>query len=226
MSEPPDSAPAAPRRAQQEQRQIAGPAGALQALIEIPAGLPAAPAHFGVVCHPHPQMGGTMDNKVVYTVARAFQECGVPAIRFNFRGVGSSAGEYDGGAGETQDALAAVAYGRERWPGATLWLAGFSFGGAVAIRAAHLSSCVRLVTVAPALSRTAGPGFSWPTCPWLIVHGDADDVVDLSEVQGLAAGLPAGLAPAPVMRVLAGAGHFFHGRLPELRQTVVQFLSG
>ena len=103
-----------------------------------------------------------------------------------------------------------------------MWLAGFSFGGAVAIRAANLSSCVRLVTVAPALSRTAGPGFSWPTCPWLIVQGDADDVVDLSEVQALAAGL----TPAPVMRVLSGAGHFFHGRLPELRQTVVQFLKG
>jgi alpha/beta superfamily hydrolase len=208
-------------RPAQQQLLIPGPAGALQTLVDIPAGL-TQPAHFGVVCHPHPLMGGTMDNKVVYTVARAFQECGVPALRFNFRGVGQSEGEFDGGAGETQDALAAAAYGQERWPGATLWLAGFSFGGAVAIRAAQLARCVRLVTVAPALSRTTGPEFSWPECPWLIVHGDADDVVSSSEVQELAGGLPAGTA-APLMRVIPGAGHFFHGRLPELRQTVAQF---
>jgi len=163
-----------------------------------------------------------MDNKVVHTVARAFQDCGAPTIRFNFRGVGTSAGVFDEGAGETQDALAVVAYDRGRWPGAALRLAGFSFGGGVAIRAAAQAGCERLVTVAPALSRTAGPDFSWPGCPWLIVQGDADDVVDVNEVAGLAAGL----TPAPVRRMLAGAGHFFHGRLPELRDSVTQFLSG
>jgi alpha/beta superfamily hydrolase len=162
-----------------------------------------------------------MDNKVVFTVARAIQQCGVPVIRFNFRGVGESGAAYDGGAGETQDVLAVVAHGRERWPGAALWLAGFSFGGAVAIRAARLSGCERLVTVAPALSRTTGPDFSWPTCPWLIIQGDADDVVDPLAVQTLAAGL----TPAPAVRMLGGAGHFFHGRLSELRQAVVEFLS-
>jgi alpha/beta superfamily hydrolase len=203
---------------------LSGPAGALQALIETP--VPplgegdAETSHFGVVCHPHPLAGGTMDNKVVYTVARAFLDCGVPTIRFNFRGVGGSEGEFDAGAGETGDALAVIAHGRARWPRATLWLAGFSFGGGVAIRAAALAECGALVTVAPALSRTAGPAFSWPACPWLIVQGDADDVVDPAEVRSVAASV----TPAPHLRMLAGAGHFFHGRLPELRQTVVQFL--
>jgi uncharacterized protein len=207
-----------PRRSQQVL--LTGPAGPLQALIETPAeGLDSG--HFGVVCHPHPLAGGTMDNKVVYTVARAFLDLGVPVIRFNFRGVGESGGEFDAGTGETQDALAVLAHGRERWPGAAPWLAGFSFGGGVAIRAADLAGCEKLVTVAPALSRTAGPAFSWPVCPWLIIQGDADDVVSPGEVRALAAGL----TPAPVMRILAGAGHFFHGRLPDLRQAVVEFLT-
>ncbi|MGB9329374.1 MAG: hypothetical protein WCB10_01260, partial [Steroidobacteraceae bacterium] len=108
---------------------IAGPAGGLQALIETPApeADSAAPVSaFAVVCHPHPLFGGTMDNKVVYTVARAFEQLHSPAIRFNFRGVGASAGVYDEGRGETQDALAVIAYGRHRWPQAALWLAGFS----------------------------------------------------------------------------------------------------
>ena len=98
-----------------ERVRIAGPAGEIEALVEIPAEeTAAAGALFGVVCHPHPLYGGTLDNKVVHTVARAFVELGVPGIRFNFRGVGGSAGAYDDGRGETDDALAVIAYGRER----------------------------------------------------------------------------------------------------------------
>src|SRR5208282_820036 len=91
---------------------------------------------FAVICHPHPLYGGTLDNKVVWALARAFGELGAATIRFNFRGVGKSAGNYDAGVGETADTLAMVAYGRARWPRASLWLAGFSFGGVVALRAA------------------------------------------------------------------------------------------
>jgi hypothetical protein len=128
-----------------ERLTLPGPAGTLEALVETPAGDGAdvapgsVPAAFGVVCHPHPLYGGTLDNKVAYTLARAFIECGAPAIRFNFRGVGASAGRFDEGRGETEDALAAIRYGRQRWPGAALWLAGFSFGAAVALRAARFS---------------------------------------------------------------------------------------
>jgi alpha/beta superfamily hydrolase len=158
-----------------------------------------------------------MDNKVVYTLSRAFQELNAPTIRFNFRGVGASAGQYDEGRGEMEDALAVVAHGKERWPGAQLWLAGFSFGGGVAIRAARRAGAARLVSVAPAVFQ----GTELPDCPWLIVQAEPDDVVDPSRVRALVQGL----SPAPVLTVLPGAGHFFHGRLPELKDAVVQFLS-
>ena len=203
-----------------ERVRIAGPAGEIEALLEMPAEGVEPYDRFGVVCHPHPLYGGTLDNKVVYTLARAFVERSVPAIRFNFRGVGGSAGSYDEGRGETADALAVVAYGRERWPGASLWLAGFSFGGAVAVRAAVQSEPQGLVTVAPGITRVAMEGVGSPTCSWLIVQGDADDVIEPAAVLEWAKRQ----SPAPVVRVLPGAGHFFHGRLHELREVVLDFL--
>ncbi len=212
-----------------ERLRLPGPAGEIEALVELPAGTEAgqrladgdAPARFGVVCHPHPLYGGTLDNKVVHTLARAFVELGVPAIRFNFRGVGGSAGRYDEGCGETADVLAVIAYGRERWPGAALWLGGFSFGGAVAVRAAAQARPERLVAVAPGVTRVAMADVASPACPWLIVQGDADDVIEPAAVLAWAQRQ----ATAPTVRVLAGAGHFFHGRLHELRTTVLDFLS-
>jgi uncharacterized protein len=205
-----------------ERVRIAGPAGEIEALVETPAEETAAGgARFGVVCHPHPLYGGTLDNKVVHTVARAFVELGVPGIRFNFRGVGASAGAYDEGRGETDDALAVIAYGRERWPGASLWLGGFSFGGAVAVRAAAKAGPELLVTVAPGITRVPMAGVDSPACPWLIVQGDADDVIEPAAVLDWAGRQ----SPAPTVRLLPGAGHFFHGRLHELRQIVVDFSS-
>jgi len=179
------------------------------------------PAAFGVVCHPHPLYGGTLDNKVVYTLARAFVECGVPAIRFNFRGVGASGGVYDEGRGETEDALAVIGYGRQRWPGAALWLAGFSFGGAVAVRAAQRASPKTLVTVAPGIARVGVEDAPSPRCRWLLVQGEADEVIDPAAVFEWALRQ----SPAPDIRRFAGGGHFFHGRLHELRQTVVEFMT-
>src|SRR5579862_1035937 len=155
---------------------IEGPAGALQTLVETPvteAGEPLTVPAFAVVCHPHPLHGGTMDNKVVYTVARTFEQLGAPAIRFNFRGVGSSAGSFDEARGESEDALAVIAYGRQRWPGAALWLAGFSFGGVIALRAAATEAPERVVLVAPGITRIDAGGVGAPECPMLIVQGDA-----------------------------------------------------
>src|SRR5690606_7610240 len=146
----------------------------------VAAGRPVAA--FGVVCHPHSLSGGTLDNKVVYTVARAFHDLGVPTIRFNFRGVGNSGGTFADGIGETDDVLAVIGAGRQRWPGAALWLAGFSFGGAVAIRVAAQTNPERLVTVAPAIRRVSLEGVSLPSRSWLIVQGDADDVVNPVDV--------------------------------------------
>ena len=204
-----------------ERVRIAGPAGEIEALVETPAEGGASPStRFGVVCHHHPLYGGTLDNKVVYTLARAFVELGIPSIRFNFRGVGSSAGSYDEGSGETADALAVIAYGRERWPGASPWLGGFSFGGAVAVRAAAQAAPATLVTVAPGITRVAMTGVESPACPWLIVQGDADDVIEPAAVLDWARRQ----TPAPTVHLMPGAGHFFHGRLHELRATVLDFL--
>jgi len=216
-----------------ERLAIEGPAGALQALLETPATEPGealtVPA-FAVVCHPHPLFGGTMDNKVVYTVARAFEQLGAPAIRFNFRGVAASAGTYDEGRGEGDDALAVIAWGRQRFPDTPLWLAGFSFGGAVALRIAELAQPERLVLVAPGITRLEGADFAAaraaePTCPWLIVQGGADDVVPAPAVLSWAAGRePAPGVPPPEVSLLGDAGHFFHGRITELRDAVLAFM--
>lgn len=203
---------------------IAGSAGDLEAIVESRAEPSAADEaaipRFGIVCHPHPLYGGTLDNKVVYTLARAFVELGVPTIRFNFRGVGASSGRFDEGVGETADVLDVIAYGRERWPGASLWLAGFSFGGAVAVRAAAQARPERLVVVAPGITRVAMQDVGSPPCPWLIIQGDADDVIEPGAVLEWARRQTG----PPAVRLLPGAGHFFHGRLHELRQVVLEYL--
>ena len=195
------------------QRQtVAGPAGALECAIDAPAGTPRGLA---VVCHPHPQHGGTMDNKVVQTLARAFTQLGYTALRFNFRGVGASAGAWAQGPGEIDDALAVVAASRAQ--AQPLVLAGFSFGGYVAAHAAARladsgAAVERLVLVAPATSR-----FEMAAVPsgTLVIHGESDDVVPLAAVFDWARqqSLP--------VTVIPGAGHFFHGQLSLLKSLVV-----
>lgn len=198
---------------------IAGPAGQLEALLEDPKVVPHA--GFAVLCHPHPLYGGSMQNKVVHTVARACQEYGMATLRFNFRGVGASAGSYDEGRGEVDDARAVIAWGRKRWPDSALTLAGFSFGGMVALRAAQGSAPSRLITVAPAVDRLESPAAAAPDCPWLIVQGDADELVDIGRVRVFASRF----TPPPRLVVMQGGEHFFHGRLVELRDQVLAFLT-
>jgi uncharacterized protein len=199
-----------------EHLSLPGPAGALEAVVADPK---IAAASYGVICHPHPLFGGTMENKVVTTVARAMHELGIPSVRFNFRGVGASAGAFDQGIGETGDADAVASWGAERWPGRTLIIAGFSFGGYVALRLAQGRPARQLITIAPAvqLIDRASPV---PPCPWMVVQGDADDVVDPAAVIDWVDGLD----PRPRLVVLPGVGHFFHGRLHELRDAVVNVL--
>jgi hypothetical protein len=189
---------------------VAGPAGPLDCAIDDPAD-GAAPRGVAVLCHPHPQHGGTMDNKVVQTLARAALHAGWRAVRFNVRGVGGSAGVWDEGRGEVDDALAVIA--AQRLPAAPLLLGGFSFGGFMAAQAAaRLASAgtpvARLALVAPATSR-----FSLPPVPadTLVIHGDADEVVPLAST--LAWARPMSL---PVL-VFPGVGHFFHGQLGLLK---------
>jgi uncharacterized protein len=195
---------------------IAGPAGAIEAVVEEPAGANA----FAMVCHPHPLFGGTLDNKVVHSLARTFQEKGAATIRFNFRGVGASSGIHAEGVGESDDASAVIAWGRSRWPDAALWLAGFSFGGAVAIRVASGGEAALLVTVAPGVARVPVETAALPQCPWLIVQGDADDVVTAASTQAWAARYAAHADFA----LIPGAGHFFHGRLHDLKDVVARFV--
>ena len=161
-----------------------------------------------------------MQNKVVHTLARAMQELGAPTVRFNFRGVGSSAGTHDAGVGEVDDAVAAATWARRRWHCERLWLAGFSFGAAVALQAAQRLAPTHLVTVAPPVARFESGALPRPAAQWLVVQGDADDLVDAQEVLRWASAYE----PRPEIRILAGGEHFFHGRLAELRAVVMDFL--
>lgn len=197
--------------------QLAGPAGVLEGIVEDPQS--AAPPAFAVICHPHPLGGGTMTNKVVHTLARCFNELGVPTLRFNFRGVGASGGSFDDGRGETEDALAAIDWAGPRWPGRPLWLAGFSFGSWIALRAAAVCEPALLVTVAPPVGRWDFSDIVAPTGRWLIVQGDNDELVDAAAVRQWASAL----SPPPRLAMLAGVDHFFHGRLHELKQSVLEF---
>ena len=194
--------------------EIGGPVGGLEAAIDSSVGPAVATA---VVCHPHPLQQGAMTNKVVTTVARAFARLGADAVRFNFRGVGKSDGSYAGGIGEADDALAVVAWCRERWPGRPLYLGGFSFGAAVALAVAARVAPAGLVTVAPPVDQLR-ESFVAPRCPWLLVHGEADDVVPAGPVLEWSSALSA----PPKIVLLPGVGHFFHGNLAALTQAVTE----
>ena len=191
---------------------VAGPAGRIECAVDAPEG---APRGVAVVCHPHPQAGGTMDNKVVQTLARAFVQLGWRSVRFNFRGVGGSQGTWDEGRGEVDDALAVIA--AHRAPGEPLVLGGFSFGGFVAASAAAKlpedEKPHRMVLVAPSTARHDAPPVGADT---LLIHGEADDVVPLSASMDWAR--PQAL---PVV-VVPGAGHFFHGQLMLLKSLVLR----
>jgi uncharacterized protein len=199
---------------------LAGPAGAIETKLEFAADAGAAPAAFGVACHPHPLYGGTMDNKVTHTLARSMMESGAPVFRFNFRGVGASGGAFDNGRGESDDLVAVVAEGRRRFPAANLWLAGFSFGAFVALRAASRVAPDKLVAVAPPVARFELGEVAHPDCDWMLAQGDADDVVPPQAVLDWAAKQ----SRKPRLHVIPGAGHFFHGKLHELKPLVVDFL--
>jgi len=189
---------------------IAGPAGTLEVVVNAPD---TARRGIALVAHPHPQQGGSLDNKVAQTLAKSFHSLDYVAVRFNFRGVGASQGDFDHGDGECQDAIAALDYARERY-GSRLpcALAGFSFGAYVQTRVAQRVDAERLVLCGPAVKR-----FEVATVPadTIVVHGEQDEVVPLADVLDWAR--PQLL---PVV-VFPGCTHFFHGRLPQLRDTIV-----
>ena len=198
---------------------IAGAAGDIELRIDLPA---AAPRAVAVCCHPHPLFGGTLTNKVIHTVARGFVAQGAVAVRFNFRGVGASQGQHDGGDGETDDLVTVAAWARSRWPDLPLWLGGFSFGSYVALRGAARLAPALLVTVAPPVGRWDFSAIAAPVCPWLVVQGSADELVPAADVVAWAQAA----RPAARIAMLEGATHFFHGRLHELQDVVSSFAAG
>ncbi len=194
---------------------IDGPAGPLEVRRELPP-TPASPAGLALICHPHPLYGGTLDNKVVYTLARCALSIGLTAVRFNFRGVGKSGGAYGNGAGETEDAAAVLAWAQQQQPDARVVLMGFSFGATVALRLTALVDAVQLVTVALPLGYFEHEPLPRPRCPWLLVHGTADTTVPWPETEASIKQH----ALTPQLAVLPGVDHFFHGKLAELRAAV------
>lgn len=196
--------------------EIAGPAGPLSVAVDTTTDVPTR--GLAVICHPHPLQGGTMDNKVVTTVARALTQRGWRVVRFNYRGVGASAGSWDEGRGEVDDALAVIA--AHRIPGEALVLGGFSFGGYVAASAAaklpEADKPRRMVLIAPSTVKHHAPPVVADT---LLIHGEADDVVPL------AASLDWARPQALPVVVVPGAGHFFHGQLVLLKSLVVRYFA-
>ncbi|MDN4589354.1 alpha/beta hydrolase [Xenophilus aerolatus] len=205
--------------AQTEKLQLEGPAGAIEAARDRPAeGV--APVGTAVIAHPHPLFGGTMDNKVVQTLARAFVAAGWTAIRFNFRGVGGTAGTHDEGRGEAEDYLRVVEQSAGSGP---IAVAGFSFGAFVAISALQTLWPARevrqIALVGPSVARVVPPPLPVEShLRTLVVHGEADDTVALLAVMDWAR--PQSL---PVT-VIPGGGHFFHGQLPLLKSLVTRHL--
>ncbi|MFW0094410.1 MAG: alpha/beta hydrolase [Coxiella endosymbiont of Haemaphysalis qinghaiensis] len=198
-----------------------GPAGKIEVITALTSY--AKKAVMGIICHPHPLYGGTMNNKVVITTAKAFEQLGVKTVRFNFRGVGKSEGHYDNAVGEADDLKAILRWVKEEaCPNDEIWLAGFSFGSYVAAKVANTDTDIsRLITIAPAVNNYNYKVFTNIVCPWLVVVGTQDELVPLEEVKAFV-----GQSPITVrFIVIEEASHFFHGKLIELRETLVSELS-
>lgn len=195
---------------------LPGPAGLLEVHVDLPEDDVAPLPLVAIVCHPLSTEGGTMHNKVVTMTARALRELGATTVRFNFRGVGQSEGVFDEGKGELDDLRAVAAWVRQQRADAVLWLAGFSFGAYVALRAAAELQPAMLVTVAPPAGRWDFASITLPTCPWLVIQGEADEIVDPQAVYDW---LKKTKAQAELVR-MPDTSHFFHRKLIDLRGAI------
>ena len=197
---------------------IEGPNGPIEALFAAPRP-GSTPRGAALICHPHPLYGGAMTNKVVHTLASCATQAGDYALRFNFRGVGKSAGVHDQARGEVDDAVWLAQWLREQVSG-PLSLGGFSFGGYVALHAAARVQPARLVTVAPPITMYGERVPPAPSCPWLLVHSADDDTVPISEADYALRHFH----PPPQVARMDGAGHFFNGQLGPLSALVLSFM--
>ncbi|MGV8959862.1 MAG: alpha/beta hydrolase [Stenotrophomonas sp.] len=193
---------------------LAGPAGPLEVAVDLPDAEVAAQPVVAVFCHPLSTEGGSMHNKVVTMAARALRDLGVTVVRFNFRSVGQSAGSFDNGEGEQQDLRAVVEWVRSQRPDHALWLGGFSFGAYVTLRAAQALQPAALISIAPPAGRRSWD-FSNLQLPahWLVIQGDADEVVEPQAVYDWLATLQ----QSPQLVRMPDTSHFFHRKLIDLR---------
>jgi alpha/beta superfamily hydrolase len=199
---------------------LTGPAGDIEARVTPPVA--GSPHHaVAVICHPHPLHDGRLDNKVTATLARTLSAMGVAVVRFNFRGVGASAGDFAAGIGETEDLLAVIRQTQALYPGRELWLAGFSFGAYIVLRAARFIAVDRLITVAPPVNLYDFSEIPSPACPWLLIQGTADEVVPFKDVLKWTTRQ----YPAPHTVYLEGVGHYFHGELNTLRSIITDSIT-
>lgn len=197
---------------------IQGPTGDLQVRTFCPQEMDTE-RPIAVVCHPHPLHGGTMNNKVVHTLARSFSDLGLYSVCFNFRGVEQSEGNFDHGVGESEDLLHVIDFFRKRHPHAPIWLAGFSFGAFVALRAHEQAGAERLLLVAPPVRMFDFSEARTVNIPWMVIQGGQDEVVSPEAVKEWLQGQQ----HPPLLRWMPDAGHFFHGRLNRLRETVERY---
>jgi alpha/beta superfamily hydrolase len=194
---------------------LPGPAGALEVAVDFPDAADAR-SGYAIVCHPHPLEGGTMHNKVVTMSARSLRELGLTTVRFNFRGVGASEGTYDNGRGETLDLLAVAQWAQQARPQQTLWLAGFSFGAWISLLGARHLPTQQVISIAPPAGRWDFSAVLPPACPWLVIQGEADDVVVPQAVYDWLDKLEA----SPTLVKMPDTDHFFHRRLMDLRGAI------
>ena len=199
---------------------LPGPAGRIEVRYQRQKNPPNAP--MALVLHPHPQFGGTMNNPLVYDLFHMFHGLGCTTVRFNFRGVGESEGTYDEGDGESGDLVAVAQWVRRVHPHDALWLAGFSFGSYVVLRTARSLAANALITVAPPVGRWDFESVAMPECPWLIVQGEDDEVVEPQAVFEWVGTLD----PQPTLVRMPETGHFFHRRLMDLRGAVKNAVRG
>lgn len=199
----------------QTELRLPGPAGAIEALVDVPEPQHAR-AGTVIIAHPHPLHGGSMHNKVVVMVERSLRELGLHSVRFNFRGVGASEGVHDDGRGETLDMLAVAEWVSKTRPHDALWLSGFSFGSYVALLAARHLPVKQMISIAPPVGRWDFSAAIAPPCPWLIVQGEDDDVVEPQAVFDWVDAMP----DKPTLVRMPETGHFFHRRLMDLRGAI------
>ena len=192
---------------------LPGPAGTLELAVDVPEGDVTPLPLTVVLCHPLSTEGGSMHNKVVTMAARSLRELGATTVRFNFRGVGESSGTFDHGNGERGDLLAVAAWVREQRPQDDLWLAGFSFGAYVSLRSTAEIQPDALISIAPPVGRWEFEKIVLPTCPWLVIQGDEDEVVDPQAVYDWIDTLK----QKPELVRMHGTSHFFHRKLVDLR---------